>query len=120
MDGKSSLAAELRGQSGCFRFMLAGYLLAGGAGGLYGGYFLAHEVHHWLALLFSLLILEPIGITCLLALPAMIAPDSAAGTLFDWSVPRAKRAAAIVGILYLLLVAGLFGFTLLEWLRQPR
>jgi uncharacterized BrkB/YihY/UPF0761 family membrane protein len=99
--------------------MLVGYLAVGGLGGLYGGFYLAREVHHWLALLFSLIVLEPIGLTCLLAIAGMIAPDSAAGLLFDWSVPRARRAAAIVGILYLLLVAGLFGFVMLEWMRTP-
>jgi hypothetical protein len=99
---------ELRAQHGCFRLLLLVYLSLGSIGGLYGGYLLAHEVKHWAAWLFSFLVLEPIGVLCLVAFVAGIAPDSAAAELLAWAVPRAARAAWIVGILFLALISGMF------------
>jgi hypothetical protein len=108
---------ELRERHGCARTMMIAYLAVGSVGGLYGGYLLAHEVRHWTAWMFSLFVLEPIGITCLFAMLAMIAPDSIAADILTWSLPRAKRAAAFVGVAYLLLVLALFAFVALEWMR---
>lgn len=117
MQERSHGLDEFRGGHGCSRLLLAAYLAVGAVGGLYGGYTLAHEVRHWLAWAFAFVVLEPIGITCLFALAALIAPNSIAAELLRWSAPRAKRAAIIVGVLYVGLVVGLFGFVLFEWAR---
>jgi MFS family permease len=102
---------------GASRFLLLVYVVPGAFGGLYGGYLLAHEVRHWAAWLFAFLVLEPIGITCLLAIPAILAPDSAAAQFLDWSVPRARRAAILFLGLFLLLVLALCGYVMVEWMR---
>jgi hypothetical protein len=114
------LRREFLEQRGIFRWILIAYLLLGGAGGIIGGYLLAHEVRHWASWVLSFGILEPMGFVCLLAIAALVAPDSIAGDLFGGAMVRAKRAAIVFGLLYLGLFLALLLYSTVGYVLSLR
>jgi|GEM_PF-4382040 len=74
------------------RAILVLYLSIGAWGGLYGGIALSREFHNAWAWAASFLILEPIGLACLLALVSIVFPNSAVTELLAGALSRARLA----------------------------
>src|SRR5947199_408059 len=101
------LARDFAAQSLFMRVALAGALAFVALSDLYGGWQLTHQSHHWMAWAITLLVLEPVGVFAALALAAILAPDSLAGSLFDGAMQRAFGAILIVGIYFAAIIVWL-------------
>jgi hypothetical protein len=97
------------------RLLILSFLAIGAFGGLYGGFALAHEWPHWVTLAISALVLEPIGLACLAGLSFLVLPTRATGLFLSRVMPRAARAALLVGGLYAGVVLGLVLYALYEY-----
>ncbi len=71
-----------------------------GVGCLYGGYAISHESPGWVSWLLTILILEPLGVACLLSLLLVAAPTPFLGFLFSGSIKRARGVVIAVGIAF--------------------
>jgi hypothetical protein len=91
-------------------------LLPASLGGLYGGYALAHEIHHWIAWAVALIIVEPIGLGCLLALGALFSPDSLAAHIFNSHLRRLQMSTLILGIVWVGPILVMFLYAMIGWL----
>jgi hypothetical protein len=80
------------------RLFWAAFMLLMAWSCLWGAYAIT-RFHHWVPWAFAIVLLEPIGITALLAAVFLIAPSSGIGQWFAGAIRRAK-----FGLLALLLV----------------
>ena len=92
------------------KVLLGVYAVLGGAGSAYASYVLVHEVHHWGAWAFALLVLEPIALAAFVFIGVLFAPDSALATMLSSARKRATAVAIAVGVGFASLILGLFGF----------
>jgi hypothetical protein len=95
------LAAELQAGSPGQRVALALLLGAGAVGGLYGGYALTRATSNWLTWSVALLVLDPIGVTSLLAALVILFPRSGLANLLALVLPQGKLALLLVGLAFL-------------------
>lgn len=111
------LLAELHAAPPRQRTILPIYLFISAFGGLYGGYALTSAYGNWLTWAVSLLILEPIGITSLLALVVIMFPDSVFSAMLAHVFYRARLAVLLVGLAFVGFLAWSLIFIAFEFLH---
>ena len=111
---------ELGGLGFSTRALLLLYSLAGAYGGLYGGYLLLHETSHWAAWLVALVILEPIGVACALAVIVVLAPGSFMSAFLLGAVRRAMVGVGLVGAAFFLFIFGTLAYVAWYFLTAGR
>jgi hypothetical protein len=117
------LVQEWRGVSPRIRVLLVLYLAIGAWGGISGGFLLAHEIRHPLSYAVSFLVLEPVGICCLLALVALVAlvaPESSLSSHLGVALGRARIAVVLVALTFALWLVAVVLWVAWEWFRLQR
>ena len=71
-----------------------------GIGCLYAGFAISRDSPGWVAWLLTILILEPLGVACLLGLLVLAAPNSFLATLLSGSLRRARLVLILIGIAF--------------------
>jgi hypothetical protein len=102
------------------RVLLVLYLALGSWGGLWGGYLLAHELHHPISYAISFLILEPVGLCCLVGLVALATPEAWVAGFLSGALGRAKVALVLVAGSLAAFVVGVVSWVAWEWFRLQR
>ena len=96
------LLEEIRALQGWQRFGLAIAMGCTASSLLWGAYAIT-RLHHWVALAFAMLLLEPLGVFAALAAAYCLSPNSGAGQWFGLAL---RRAQVILIVLFFGLVTG--------------
>ena len=115
----ADLGAQLERKPRLFRLLVAVYLVAIGATCLWGGHAII-QLGHWIAWAFALLLLEPLGVTLVVAGLFAASPSMGVQRWFVRSLPRAKLGLTLLLIAFLAFVYGTLIWGLFELWRTYR